>query len=78
MLGKRRERFRLEPHEVTSPLWLRLKEYMELRLETARRKNDKDNDERRTARLRGSIAELKHLVTLDQPAPQQEPDDLFD
>lgn len=67
----------LNDAERNSPLWRKIKAYCEERLSTARHRNDSNLDDRRTANLRGRIAELKHLATLDQPAPQTEANDDF-
>lgn len=67
----------LNDAEINSALWKKIKTYCEERLSKARDRNDGNLDERRTAKLRGRIAELKHLATLDQPAPQTEANDDF-
>lgn len=67
----------LTPTERDSPVWRKIKAHAEQRLESARKANDTNLDERKTAKLRGRIAELKHLATLDQPAPQTEANDAF-
>ena len=61
--------------DAQSAVWLKLKKHIGERLETLRAKNDADQDERKTSRLRGRIAELKYLMALDSPAPSLEADD---
>lgn len=55
-------------------VWVKLRKHLEERRETLRRKNDADLDERRTARLRGQIAEITTLLALaeDQPTILQD------
>jgi hypothetical protein len=55
---------KIEPHSNT---WLELKEYLTQRLDEARRKNDNPQSVELTERLRGQIAEIKHLLSLDKP-----------
>ena len=62
-----------------SATWLKVKKHLEERITLLRAKNDGDHDERKTARLRGSIAELKYLCNLDSEQPKAAPhDELFD
>ena len=68
----------LTEHERQHPLWLKIKKHAEDRLALARERNDKSHPIDKTERLRGAIAELKHLAALDQPAPQTEADDFPD
>lgn len=78
MLG-RKDKIRvplIAEHERGSPQWQKVRKYAEERLELLRRRNDSDMDERKTARLRGSIRELKNLLALDQPVPETEADDI--
>jgi hypothetical protein len=53
--------------EQNSSTWLELKEYLTQRLDEARRKNDNPQSVELTERLRGQIAEIKHLLSLDKP-----------
>lgn len=55
--------------ESNSALWQKIKAHYEARLQTLREKNDVDNDENRTIKLRGRIAEIKALLALDKPPP---------
>jgi hypothetical protein len=55
---------KIEPHSNT---WIELKEYLTQRLDEARRKNDNPQTVELTERLRGQIAEIKHLLSLDKP-----------
>lgn len=67
---------KLQPHEVESPLWRKLEGMLTARLNSLRKQNDGEHDERRTAKLRGRIAEVKFLLALaDLSAPEQEADD---
>jgi len=54
---------KIEPHSNT---WLELKEYLIQRLDEARRKNDNPQTLESTERLRGQIAEIKHLLNLEK------------
>jgi hypothetical protein len=54
----------LERHERDHALWKRIEEILTYRLETYRKQNDAQLDERQTDRLRGRIAELKDLLAL--------------
>jgi hypothetical protein len=58
--------------EIHNPLWIKLKEHIESRMDAHRRKNDGDLDDIATARLRGRIAELKSLLDLENPEPAQD------
>jgi hypothetical protein len=53
--------------EQNSSTWLELKDYLIQRLDEARRKNDNPQAAESTERLRGQIAEIKHLLSLDKP-----------
>ncbi len=59
----------LTKDDITSPTWLRLRAHYEAELAKLRVKNDAEHDPDQTARLRGRIAEIKNLLTLDQPDP---------
>ena len=65
----------LDRHEYQSAVWKKLKAYIEERQAKLREKNDGDHDERKTARLRGQIAELKHMAGLDAEKPPLPPED---
>jgi hypothetical protein len=62
---------------VTKPLiedkhsieWIRIKEYVQKRLENLRTENDGDLDEVETARIRGMILMTKEIIGLDQAVP---------
>lgn len=62
--------FALTLGDINSPAFQRLKKYWEQELENARRENDADLDEAKTARLRGRIAELKRNLALENPVQQ--------
>jgi hypothetical protein len=59
----------LTEQERHHPLWLKLKEHFEARLDKARIKNDGSLSVEETARLRGRISELKAFLSLDQDLP---------
>ncbi len=62
------EKFRLAPHERTSPLWKGLERHMQEQLEELRRWNDASHPPERTEKLRGRIEQLKLLLALaDEP-----------
>lgn len=62
------ERFKLSPLEARTPLWIALSGHLEHRLALLRAQNDSMSlSEAKTAELRGRIAELKGLLTIDQP-----------
>ena len=54
----------IESHSNT---WLALKEYYVARLDELRRKNDNPQSVEATEKLRGQIAEIKHLLSLEKP-----------
>lgn len=60
-----------------SATWLKLKAYLEGRLASLDRRNRKDYDERKTARLRGSIAEIEHILSLGEEKLIPPPEDEF-
>lgn len=55
----------LTEQEILSPLWAKLKEHYQARLDSLRLQNDTDKTMEATAKLRGRIAEVKKLITLD-------------
>ena len=55
--------------EKESPLWKKLKAYLEDRLEASRKLNDSDLTVEQTAKQRGKIAEIKSLLALETPPP---------
>lgn len=64
------ERFRLAPHERTSPLWLNLERHMQQSLAELRALNDTSLPPERTEKIRGRIEQLKALLALaDEPKP---------
>lgn len=56
----------LSESEKQSPLWKKIKDHLDAKLNTARLKNDGELDEIQTARLRGSIAEIKSFLALEK------------
>jgi hypothetical protein len=75
MFGKDKPAALISEHERSSALWQKIRKHLEARRELLRAKNDGDLDERKTARLRGQIRELKNLMALDNPMPESEADD---
>jgi hypothetical protein len=62
------ERFKLEEHEIASPVWQKLKKHYETRIDTLRKVNDRsDLSETDTAKLRGQIAEIKAMLSAGRP-----------
>jgi len=59
----------LSTSDRQSGLWLKLVKHMEARMTVLRAQNDGDHDERKTALLRGRIAELKGLIALAEDLP---------
>lgn len=59
----------LTREDLVSPCWAKIKARLEKRLESLRARNDGDLDERQTQRLRGSIAEVKFLLSTGDPKP---------
>ena len=69
----------LEPHEIQSALWVKLKTELEARIELQRKRNDGDLNEIETARLRGIIFAYKNLLALaEPPTPVTTGNDHFD
>ena len=58
-----REFFRLEKHELDSPLWAKIKSQLEWELDRLRELNDGDKNPIDTANLRGRIKQLKIFLT---------------
>lgn len=61
------EKFRPAEHERHGQLWRDLMRHLEDRLAELRQQNDATLDDRATATLRGRIAEVKSLLSLDKP-----------
>lgn len=59
----------LDSNDRQSPTWRKLKTYMESRLIELRLKNDNDMSEISTAKLRGSLMEIKGLLALADVEP---------
>ena len=58
-----------------SAAWAKLKAHMEARLAMLRRRNDSDQTEYKTAKLRGRIAEVEAMLSLGSDQPTVEIDD---
>jgi hypothetical protein len=53
-----------------SETWIKLRKHLEVRLDELRRSNDSRNlGEIETAHLRGRIAEVAYILSLDEPDP---------
>lgn len=75
MFAPKVEDFELTSVERDSALWRKLLQHFERRLAMLRARNDKPVDERRANVLRGQIAELKHLISLNEPRKRVPPED---
>ncbi len=64
--------FRLPLADRNTSTWIAIRAHLSARIDALRVTNDTDQDEVKTARLRGRIAELKSLLDLDQDLPRQE------
>lgn len=68
------EDFQLSNEERHSPVWARLREHLEQRLQSLRQRNDTDLTLEQTAKLRGRIADTQYVLSLgvanrDLPEP---------
>lgn len=62
--------FRLTSAERASPLWLRLREHLDLKLQQKRARNDDHTlTEQQTAVMRGHIQCLKEIILLEKMPP---------
>lgn len=52
--------------DTQNPLWVRLKPHLEARLAYLRSQNDSDLDPVETSKLRGRIAEVRAMLSLDK------------
>lgn len=64
--------------ERRSPLWRKLVEHYEARLQVLREKNDNSMTNDESEKLRGRIVEVKVFLGLDSDGPEIESDDLKD
>jgi hypothetical protein len=60
------ERFTLEDHEIKSQLWRKLKAHIEAQIARHQRTNDGELDPIATAKVRGRIAELRALLSIEK------------
>lgn len=65
----------LNEHDRQSALWKKLQAHLEARLQQMRERNDSAIDVVRTAKLRGRIAEIKYLLSLDEEQPIESGDE---
>lgn len=56
---------KLTEAEKQSALWEKLKAHFDERLQSFRKQNDQDLNERQTAEIRGRIKELKYVIDLE-------------
>lgn len=59
----------LTQEDFKTPMWQRMREHVEARLNHLRQINDQNHDMEKTASIRGAIAELKGLLALDKSKP---------
>lgn len=64
--------FKLEEHEINSPLWQKLKKHYEAKLDSLRAANDSDSTELQTVRRRGRIQEIKNILSAGIPEQAEE------
>jgi len=57
----------LNDAELHTAVWLKVKKHLEARLEELRKKNDSDQSETKTCKVRGRIAEIKELLGTAEP-----------
>lgn len=69
MITDNKEVSKLTELERNSELWKKLEAVLKQRIDLHRKKNDSDQDDSSTAKLRGRIAELKFLLDLASPDP---------
>lgn len=62
-------RFALTESDRDSQTWTRLKKHLQARLEALHRENANDLSETQTAKLRGRIAMVQELLSLDKNLP---------
>ena len=65
------ERFALSDSDKVSPTWLRLKKHLQGRLEALRNELEQDLPEEKTAKVRGRLAEVKSLLSLEKNSPPE-------
>jgi len=59
--------FALESHDLNNPLWIKLRDHYQRRLEELRARNDGDLSDKDTDKMRGRIAECKAFLNLGSP-----------
>jgi hypothetical protein len=64
--------FKLEEHEINSPLWQKLKTHYEAKLAALRAANDNDCPDDATKRRRGRIQEIKNILSAGIPEQAEE------
>lgn len=63
---------KLDAIETRSAVWIKLHTHLRSQLQTLRERNDGAQlDAIETARLRGRIAQVKEILALGQPEPEQ-------
>lgn len=61
--------FALTSSDRDSPTWTRLKKHLQARLEVLHREIAQDLSETQTAKLRGRIAQINEMLSLDKNPP---------
>lgn len=64
----------LQPEDFTGQTWRRLRAELERRIAELRLSNDAEHDQTRTAAIRGRIAEVKRILSLE-PSTESEDED---
>jgi len=57
----------LSQEDLASPVWQKLRVYLQARIDSHRRKNDNDLSPEATAKLRGRLAEAQLILKLENP-----------
>jgi hypothetical protein len=63
---------KLEPREIATPLWQKLRAHITDELQTLRLRNDRYRPEAETIRLRARIEQLNLFLAMENPEPEQE------
>lgn len=60
----------LDDNERKSPLWVKIEQYLNERLQSLREKNDQPTDHEKTTLTRGGIIEIKSLLSKGKEKPK--------
>lgn len=66
----------LTDHDRSSAVWKKIKAHLESHLDVLRKQNDTSKTRDETEKLRGRIAEVKHMLGLDSKNPETESNDV--